>query len=197
MSVNTKQIRQLIGDNEMEEAFRSLLALLDSEARWHDLYDEAIVLKTSWNEHARKGRIGLAQKEDFNRVVSGLLEIVRAYDKRAAQTPHPDPASQPTPQLLNTQPTPHVPQPLRRVAQCFMTGDLTEYYVLENEQIIGVNPMTKQSWGVAVRIASYVAEWAWFIQFPNTSYYSVDHQGRIWGLNMYGFPAQLGYVQYL
>lgn len=188
MSVNTKQIRQLIGENEVEEAFDALLTLLDDNERWRDLHDEAIVLKSVWNDYARKERVGIAQKDDLNRVVAGMLEIVRAYDKRAAQPASPSPVNERAPS---------VPQQPRRVAQCLMTGDLTEYFVLENDQIIGCNPMTRQSWSVAVRMPSYVPEWAWFIQFPNASYYSVDHQGRIWGLNMYGLPAQLGYVQYL
>ncbi|MFN4079336.1 MAG: hypothetical protein ACK4NS_00420 [Saprospiraceae bacterium] len=190
MSVNAKQIRQLIGENAIEEAFGILLTLLDDNERWRDLHDEAIVLKTVWNDYARKERIGIAQKDDLNRVVAGMLEIVRAYDKRAAQPLRPAP---PPPV---SEPAPPLPQQPRRVAQCLMTGDLTEYFVLDNEQIVGYNPMTRQSWSVAVRMPSYVPEWAWFIQFPNASYYSVDHQGRIWGLNMYGFPTQLGYVQY-
>jgi len=33
--------------------------------------------------------------------------------------------------------------------------------------------------------------------FPNGFFYSIDHSGGIWGLNAFGMPMQMGYVQQL
>ncbi|MCC6459538.1 MAG: hypothetical protein IT260_03640 [Saprospiraceae bacterium] len=50
---------------------------------------------------------------------------------------------------------------------------------------------------VALKTPSANPAFAWIYQFPNGAYYSIDHQGAIWGMNAYGMPMQMGYVQYL
>ena len=60
-----------------------------------------------------------------------------------------------------------------------------------------VNPLNNFSTIVANRVASVNPNFAWVYLFPNGFFYNVDHSGAIWGVNAFGMPLQMGYVQYL
>lgn len=192
MANSTKHIRELIGENEIEQAIFHLLEHLYNSAE-HDLTDSAVLQKSRWAEYKRKNVSGLAKNEDIDGIRDALLKIVREIDNRATkvhtghQTQHTPPPRQP-----------EVPPPPKAyLAQCFFNGDPNTYYVAPNNQIVVVNPMSNFPVVVANRTASINPAFAWVYQFPNGFYYSIDHNGAIWGVNAFGMPVQMGYVQYL
>ncbi len=196
MSIHIKTIRNYIGDNRLEEAIEQLVALLENEHTCHDLYDQTLVQKSNWHDYVYKDRLNIAKKEDLNVVIAKLLDILRTYEKRKNATPVSSASSPPT-QNPTTHQQPPVPNTPRYIARCFFYNDMNAYYVLENNQVVMFNAMTNQSMIVAMRTIPLVAGYAWNYQFPDGRYYSIDGNGAIWGINFYGLPVQLGYVQYL
>lgn len=196
MANSTKHIRELIGENEIEQAINQLLEHLNNSAE-HDLTDSAVLQKSRWAEYKRKNVSGLAKNEDIDGIRDALLKIVREFDNRASkvhtvqQQPYTPPRQQEVP------PPPPPPPQKNYVAQCFFNGDPNTYYVTPNNQIVVVNPMSNFPVVVASRTASLNPAFAWVYQFPNGFYYSIDHNGAIWGVNAFGMPVQMGYVQYL
>ncbi len=198
MANSTKDIRDLIGDNEIEQAIRQLLDYLNHSVET-DLMDSAVLQKSRWAEYKRKNVSGLAKNEDIDGIRDALLKIVREIDNRAAnKTTRPQEQYTPPWQPESPPPPPPPPPPQKNyVAQCFFNGDPNTYYVLPNNQIVVVNPMTNYQVMVASRTASLNPAFSWIYQFPNGFYYSIDYNGAIWGVNAFGMPMQMGYVQYL
>jgi hypothetical protein len=194
MATSTKQIRELIGDNEIEQAISLLLDYLYSSTEY-DLTDSAVLQKSRWAEYKRKIVSGLAKNEEIDEIRDSLLRIVREIDNRAAKAG----TEQQKPYEASRQPDfPPPPPPVKMyLAQCFFNGDPNTYYVAPNNQIVVVNPMSNFPVVVATRTASMNPAFAWIYQFPNGFYYSIDHNGAIWGVNAFGMPMQMGYVQYL
>lgn len=196
MANSTKYIRELIGENEIEQAINQLLEHLNNSAE-HDLTDSAVLQKSRWAEYKRKNVSGLAKNEDIDGIRDALLKIVREFDNRASKV-HTVQQQQYTPPRQQEVPPPPPPPPQKNyVAQCFFNGDPNTYYVTPNNQIVVVNPMSNFPVVVASRTASLNPAFAWVYQFPNGFYYSIDHNGAIWGVNAFGMPVQMGYVQYL
>ena len=195
MTNNTRHIRELIGENEIEQAIDQLLDLLYNGAEY-DLTDSAVLQKSRWAEYKRKNVSGLARNEDIDGIRDALLKIVREIDNRAIKgnTGRQEPY---TPPRQPENPPPPPPPQRNYVAQCFFNGDPNTYYVTPNNQIVVVNPMSNFPVTVATRTASLNPAFAWIYQFPNGFYYSIDHNGAIWGVNAFGMPMQMGYVQYL
>ncbi len=193
MANSTKHIRELIGENEIEQAINHLLEHLYNSAE-HDLTDSAVLQKSRWAEYKRKNVSGLAKNEDIDGIRDALLKIVREIDNRATKV-HTGYHTQHTPPHPPEAPPP--PPPKTYLAQCFFNGDPNTYYVVPNNQIVVVNPMSNYPVVVANRTASINPAFAWVYQFPNGFYYSIDHNGAIWGVNAFGMPVQMGYVQYL
>ncbi len=191
-----KTIRSYIGDNRLEEAIEQLIALLENEDICYDLYDQTLVQKSNWNNYVHKDRLNIAKKEDLDVVIAKLLDILRTYEKRKKEPPVSPISSIPT-----QSPTPPQRQPAqqtpRYVARCFFYNDMNAYYVLEDNQVVMFNAVTNQSMIVAMRTMPMLAGYSWSYQFTDGRYYSVDGQGAIWGINFYGLPMQVGYVQYL
>lgn len=199
MATSTKQIRELIGDNEIEQALSLLLDYLYSGTEY-DLTDSAVLQKSRWAEYKRKIVSGLAKNEDIDEIRDSLIRIVREIDNRAAkaETQQQQPYVPPRQTDFPPPPPPPPPPPVKQyVAQCFFNGDPNTYYVAPNNQIMVVNPMSNFPVVVATRTASMNPAFAWIYQFPNGFYYSIDHNGAIWGVNAFGMPMQMGYVQYL
>lgn len=194
MANSSKQIRELIGENEIEQAINQLLELLYHSTE-HDLSDAAVLQKSRWAEYKRKNVSGLAKNEDIDGIRDALLKIVREMDNRAT-TGNTGYQQQQAPPRQPEIPPPPPPQKTY-VAQCFFNGDPNTYYVAPNNQIVVVNPMSNFPVVVASRTASLNPTFAWIYQFPNGFYYSIDHNGAIWGVNAFGLPVQMGYVQYL
>ena len=194
MANSSKHIRELIGENEIEQAINQLLELLYHSTE-HDLSDAAVLQKSRWAEYKRKNVSGLAKNEDIDGIRDALLKIVREMDNRAT-TGNTGYQQQQAPPRQPEIPPPPPPQKTY-VAQCFFNGDPNTYYVAPNNQIVVVNPMSNFPVVVASRTASLNPTFAWIYQFPNGFYYSIDHNGAIWGVNAFGLPVQMGYVQYL
>jgi hypothetical protein len=189
---NIKQIRTLIGENQIEQAIQLLIEYLEPSPD-QDLFDQMILQKSRWADYKRKELGGFGDGKDINEIRSSLVNIIREIENRKNKPvqketppPHfdPPPVSQP---------------PLQKnyIAQCFFNNDPNTYYVLPNNQIVMLNMMTNLSVFVATRMASPLPNFAWIYQFPNGFYYSIDHAAVIWGLNAFGMPMQMGFVQYL
>ena len=192
MANSTKFIRELIGENEIEQAISQLLEYLYNGAEY-DLTDSAVLQKSRWAEYKRKNVSGLAKNEDIDGIRDALLKIVREIDNRATKVSAPQQPQYTPPRQPDVPPPP--PQQKNYVAQCFFNGDPNTYYVTLNNQIVVVNPMSNFPVVVATRTASLNPAFAWIYQFPNGFYYSIDHSGAIWGVNAFGMPMQMGYVQ--
>lgn len=193
MANNTRQIRELIGENEIEQAVSLLLDHLNAGTEY-DLVDSAVLQKSRWAEYKRKNVAGLARNEDIDGIRDALLKIVRELDNRAAKVATGESSGF---TQVNRQPEMPPPPPVQSyVAQCVFSGDPNTYYVAPNNQIVVVNPMSNFPVVVATRTASMNPAFAWIYQFPNGFYYSIDHNGAIWGVNAFGMPMQMGYVQY-
>ncbi|MCA0238954.1 MAG: hypothetical protein LCH81_21455 [Bacteroidetes bacterium] len=195
MSTSTKQIRELIGENEIEQAIRLLLDYLYN-SKEYDLTDSAVLQKSRWAEYKRRNVSGLAENREIDEIRDSLLRIVREIDNRAVSSNNDPGNNYEPPRKPEYNPPP--PPPVKAyVAQCIFNGDPNAYYVTPGNQIVVVNPMNNFPVVVATRVASMNPAFAWVYQFPNGFYYSIDHNGAIWGVNAFGMPMQMGYVQYL
>lgn len=188
---NIKLIRNLIGENQIEQAIQLLIEHLEPSPE-QDLYDQMILQKSRWADYKRKHLSGFGDDKEINAIRSAILDIAREIENRKNK-----------PAVKETSPTsfnpPNISQPpLQKnyFAQCIFNGDPNLYYVQHNNQITVLNMMTNLPVFVANRVVSNLPAYAWFYQFPNGFFYSIDHQGAIWGLNPFGFPIQMGYVQY-
>ena len=196
---DTKRIRELIGENEIEQAIQMLIAHLEHIPGSRDLFDSAILQKSRWVEYKRKNISGLGEDKEINGIRAALLNISREADNRAEHghkshvadtgySPPPKPPQFDSPPPAQTQP--------QYLARCFFNADPNSYFVTPANQVVMVNPLTNFSTVVANRVASVNPNFAWVYLFPNGFFYNVDHAGAIWGVNAFGMPVQMGYVQY-
>ena len=191
MVTGTKEIRDYIGNDQIEQAIYALLELLEVRYDDHDLHDQTILQKGRWADYKKRDIGGFGDDKDVNSIRAALLNITRELETRMKQ-PAPkkrEPIPHPAPPILEPPKNPYV-------AQCHFTGDMNAYYVLPNNQIVMVNPATNLSMVVAGRAPSAYPNFAWVYLFPNGFFYNVDHAGAIWGVNAYGMPMQMGYVEY-
>ena len=194
MAADTRQIRELIGENELDQAIQGLLLLLEQRGS-DELLDQTILQKSRWKEYKRREIGGYSDEKEVNSIRDALLKITRELDRQPEKAAAPQPVPPPVQQ---NQPTGHPAEATAHyAARCYFTGDPNAYYVTQAGQILALHPMTHQTVLVAMRTPSMNPAFAWIYQFPNGAYYSIDHQGAIWGMNAYGMPMQMGYVQYL
>jgi hypothetical protein len=191
MATSTKEIREYIGNDQIEQALKALLELLEDREGDHDLHDQSILQKGRWADYKKRDMGGFADDKEANSIRAALLNITRELETRMKQpaTPKTDPPPVPLPKP---------PEPPRNpyVAQCHFNGDMNAYYVLPNNQIMMLNPATNLSVVVASRAPSAYPNIAWVYLFPNGFFYNIDHAGAIWGVNAFGMPMQMGYVEY-
>lgn len=187
MRPETNRIRELIGENDIGQAIQLLLDLIQT-GRHRDLLDQTYLQKGKWAEYKRRRLAGVAEEKELNEIRLSLFDIARELDDRPEQAPEPERRREPPPV------EPHQPQ---YVARCVFNGDMNAYFVAPAGQIVVVNPITNFASMVATRVPSTNPAFAWFYMFPNGFYYSIDHAGAIWGVNAFGMPMQMGYVQYL
>jgi hypothetical protein len=194
MIADTKKILDLIGADRIEAAIEALINGLEHRSGDDDLFDQVILQKGRWANYHRKSLMDVANSNDIDKIRHALLQITRELDKRQrsekASAPQ-QPNNPAVPQQFKSSP----PQP-QYIAECFFNGDMNKYFVMANNQIVGVNPMTNHSMAVASRVASMDTSFAWIYQLPNGLYYNIDHNGVIWGVNTFGLPMQMGYVRY-
>ncbi len=189
MKPDTQLVRELIGENDLEKAIQTLLDYLKA-GNHRDLQDQVYLQKGNWSEYKRRRLAGVAEEKDLNTLRLALFDITRELDDRPDQPAEPDRPKRP-------EPPPPPPPPVQYVARCYFNGDMNTYFVTPTHQIVMINPMTNFSVVVASRMPSMNPQFAWLYMFPNGFYYSIDHAGAIWGVNMYGMPMQMGSVQYL
>ncbi|MFZ4635288.1 MAG: hypothetical protein ACOYNO_13875, partial [Saprospiraceae bacterium] len=58
MSFHAKTIRNLIGDDRLEEAIEMLIGHLEEDDARHDLYDQTILLKGRLKDFKKKANAG-------------------------------------------------------------------------------------------------------------------------------------------
>lgn len=205
----TDKIRAHVGEGELEQAIDTLVNFLKPFGG--DLYDQAVHQRGLFKSYMKERMLGLANNAEVkNNISMAVLSLASQVDKLDLENPNraqtsPPPASNdsrktsyPPPQSPPAQPqqTPATQAQTRYVAQCFFTGDIMQYYITENDQILAVNPLTNQSLIVGVKMPSNNFNFAWTYYVTATNiYYMVDHAGLIWGQN-FGIPAQVGYVKY-
>ncbi|MBL7805588.1 MAG: hypothetical protein JNL02_17735 [Saprospiraceae bacterium] len=187
MKPDTQRVRELIGENEIDKAIQLLLEYSDA-GHYRDLQDQVYLQKGNWSEFKRRRLAGVAEEKEFNSLKLALFNIARDLDDRPEE---PEKPRRPEP------PPPPPPPPQQYVARCYFNGDMNSYFVTPGNQVVMVNPVTNFSSLVATRVASMNPAFAWLYMFPNGFYYSIDHNGAIWGLNNFGMPMQMGHVQYL
>lgn len=204
----SEKIRAHIGEGEHDAAIEVLVGFLKTTGG--DLYNQAILLKGKFKEYEREKRLGLGEKPEVKSQISlAVLDLADQIDQRNLENPptqqdfekmRPDPQQvhrqqQQQPQQNFYQPNTPPAQP-QYVAQCFFTGDLMQYFITNQNQILAVNPMTNQSLIVRMKMPSQDYRYAWTYYISATgAYYLVDHTGLIWGQS-FGMPAQMGYVKY-
>ncbi len=205
----TDKIRAHIGEGELEEAIDTLVQFLRPIGG--ELYDQAVHQRGLLKSYLKERMLGLSSNAEVkNNISMAVLRLAGEVDKLDLENNGNarKPPSQSQNQYANqNQHTPQAPPPVqpqnppvstqpRYVAQCFFTGDIMEYYITENDQIVMVNPLTMQSLVVGVKMPSNNFNFAWTYYVTATNiYYMVDHAGLIWGQN-FGMPAQVGYVKY-
>lgn len=203
----TEKIRSHVGEGELEEAIDTLVDFLRRIGG--DLLDQAIHQRGLYKSYLKDRMLGLANNaEEKNKISMAVLSLAAQVDKLDLENVNRSevhkvssfnvfkgensPTSPPT-----TQPQlPPTTNQYTYTAQCFFTGDLMQYYITNNDQIVAVNPLTSQSLIVGVKMPSNDFNFAWTFYITATNiYYLVDHAGLIWGQN-FGIPAQVGYVKY-
>lgn len=205
----TDKIRAHIGEGELEEAIDTLVSFLKPIGG--DLYDQSVHQRGQFKSYMKERMLGLANNAEVkNKISMAVLSLAGQVDKLDLENPNRarnqsakanefvEQTNYNQPQSPPTQPQqPPVPQQQPRYkAQCFFTGDIMQYYITENDQILAVNPLTNQSLIVGVKMPSNNFNFAWTYYVSATNiYYMVDHAGLIWGQN-FGVPAQVGYVKY-
>lgn len=204
----SEKIKAHIGEGEHEAAIETLVNFLKTTGG--DLYNQAILLKGKYKEYEREKRLGLGEKPEVKAQISmAVLDLADQIDQRNLENPptqqdfekmRPDPKQvfqqqqqQPQQQFYRSNQPVQQPQYL---AQCFFTGDLMQYFITNQNQIIAVNPLTNQAIAVGMKLPSQDFRFAWTYYISATgAYYLVDHAGLIWGQS-FGMPFQMGYVKY-
>lgn len=205
----TDKIRDHIGEGELEEAIDTLVQFLHPIGG--EIYDQAVHQRGLFKSFMKDKMLGLSNNsEDKNKISMAVLSLAGQVDKLDLENPKKshDYSTQQQSELANfNQYDNHqlasnqghkqsnVPGTQYK-AQCFFNGDIMQYYITENDQILALNPLTNQSFIVGVKMPSNNFNFAWTYYVTATNiYYMVDHAGHIWGQN-FGVPAQVGYVKY-
>lgn len=199
MKPDLHRIRELIGEDDIDEVIKVLIQNL-RDSPHHDLLDGIFLQKAEWSEYKRQNIAGVAKTEDLSQIRNKLLTIARELDRRPehaeAREPGPEEWTQPEKNRRREPPPPPPPPEPQYVARCYFNADLAAYFVTPQGQIIMQNPLTNLSTAVATRVPSMNPAFAWHFMLPNGIYYNIDHNGAIWGVNAFGAPMQVGYVQY-
>lgn len=197
MSAIADSVRNLIGDGETLKAIEALESHLRTGDS--DLYNQVIHQKGQFNAFRKRDNLGLgADPATLAKINYAILEIVTEVDKEEEGFFTPSYSSNPARSNQQYGPgTPESPPASEFVAQCFFYNDPNQYFVNQFNQIIAYNPISNLRMPVAQRVPSNDPRFLWLYYFSNGMFYSIDHQGAIWGQNMFGMPMQMGYVRYL
>ena len=191
-----------IGEGELSDAIDTLVGFLKNIGG--DLYNQSIHLKGEYASYHKNVMMGTGNDQQKKAQISmAVLDLADKIDKQDLESPpsasdfeQMRPSLQ---QVRQQQNIPNYPPPAQQPsyqAQCFFNGDMMQYFVTHQDQVIAINPMTNQSFFVALKIPSQDMRYAWTYYFQsNGMYYLVDHAGIIWGQS-YGMPMQMGYVKY-
>jgi hypothetical protein len=206
MEAFTKKIRRLIGDNELEEAITELENYL--EGKHQELADRVTLQRRSFTAYRKKYTAGYGEEREASAIGDQLMEIVRDIDKWE-KSPLKGKEQNPTAQQSTVQPEIQIDGELLSIssqppaaaqnlyaARCIFYNDPNQYYVTRDNQIVMVAAMTGATMLVATKMPSYFPNVSWVYTFPNGVHYNIDLQGAIWGMNAFGQPFQMGYVEY-
>ena len=138
------------------------------------------------------------EKARISMAVLNLASEIETQNRKQAPSASEFEQQRPHPSDLHfQQQNTFAPQTPQYIAQCLFSMDSMQYFLSQNGQIFMVNPFTKQSMPVGMKMPPQTPQFAWTLYFSTTNiYYLVDHAGIIWGQN-YGMPAQYGTVKYL
>ena len=80
------------------------------------------------------------------------------------------------------------------ITRCYFNGDPVEYYINLNDEIIAVNPLTRQATTIGDITLSDEQYFKWMYTTPHVTY-GIDERGGIWGRNQFtGNFIQVGYT---
>ena len=167
----TDKIRTHIGEGELSDAIEALTGYLKTVGG--DIYNQAILLKGKYKDYHREKMMGMTDNEKVKSQISmAVLDLATQIDKEDLASPAANtrtPASDnPTfkkPASLDDPPR------VKYAAQCFFTGDMMQYYITQNDQIVAVNPMNNQSLIIGVKMPSQDANYAWTYYVNATGVY--------------------------
>ncbi len=199
--MEVRNIRTLIGEGDPEAAIDELLELLYASEHHASWRNPATLLKGRWTKYKKASLNQLADDNEYNQICHSVLEILAEVEKTpTTSTPSTSSPQYAPPQPQFAPPPPNYPPPqpqAQYVAKCVFYGDVQQYFLLPNNQIVAIGPMTNN---MPVHAANCLAPNApnirWVYWRLDGFYYNVDHAGAIWGVNAFMQPQQVGYVQY-
>lgn len=195
MGTVADKVRELVGEGETLRAIEVLEQHL--KGRNTDLYNQVIHQKGQFNTYRKQSNLGMgADPAVAAKINYAILEIATSIEKGEDQSWQPTGGQSGGGNSGIQQDTSHN-QPAEYTAQCFFYNDPNQYWVNRYNQIIAYNPVTNLNMPIAQRVPSNDPRFAWLYYFNTGMFYSIDHQGAIWGQNMFGMPMQMGYVKYL
>jgi effector-associated domain 11 (EAD11)-containing protein len=196
----TDKIRTHIGEGELSEAIETLAGYLQSVGG--DYYNQTILLKGKYKDYRREKMMGMADNEQVkSRISMAVLDLASQIDKGEVEQSGDSSnlkirSPEPKKRKKKKAKTPAPPSQPQYTAQCFFTGDMMQYYITGNDQIVAINPLTNQTLMVGVKMPSQDTNYAWTYYVNATGvFYLADHAGILWGQNS-GILAQVGYVKY-
>lgn len=194
-----EKVRGLIGEGETLPALEALEQYLKGKNT--DLYNQVIHQKGQYNSYRKQSNLGMgADPAVINKINYAILEIATAIEKGEDQSNQQNDyatGGQYSYENKQNQQPQQTQQVQEYIAQCFFYNDPNQYWVNRYNQIIAYNPATNLNMAVAQRVQSNDPRFAWLYYLNTGMFYSIDHQGAIWGQNMFGMPVQMGYVRYL
>ena len=196
MNVVTDKVRGLVGEGETLQALETLEQYLKGKNT--DLYNQVIHQKGQYNTYRKQNNLGMgADPAVAAKINYAILEIATAIEKGEDQVSEQYQEGTRTGGGQYHQEKNQNQQPQEYIAQCFFYNDPNQYWVNRYNQIIAYNPVTNLNMPIAQRVQSNDPRFSWLYYFNTGLFYSIDHQGAIWGQNMFGMPVQMGYVRYL
>ena len=171
----SNKIRTHIGEGELSEAIDTLNNYLKTIGG--DLYNQAIHLKGSYKEYLKNRDLGLGDnRQEKSRISMAVLNLASEIEKQNVErTPTANDFQQQRPnptsiqQQQRQQPITPQPQTPQYVAQCMFTMDTMQYFLAQNGQIFMVNPYTKQSALVGMKMPPQNPQFAWTLYFTTTN----------------------------
>lgn len=198
MNEKIESIRNLIGEGEILTAIETLDQFL--AAQKSPLRDDSLMIKSRFKKLERDKNLGLrtdpTEQNEIVRAALDLLKTIETEPKTELIDPKPTDFTHFSPKKPATPPPPASPTELGYVGRFWVDGDPFEYYLHQNGQIFRIDPATRTPFHVGNRFPSNDPRFAWtYHVLANNWWSSVDHQGVIWTINLYGMVVRVGQFQ--